>query len=545
MPSPRARVPSPTPTEGVDINRRTIAATTVAVVAALGLTACSGSSTPGPAPTSSGVTASAGSNSSTPTAPLSTRSSDVSGGVPADLRKFYDQKLVWKQCGASTFSCSTLTVPEDYSDPSGKTLQIAVIKDQLVSHPIGSLIVNPGGPGGSGVTFVREASEAFSTLLQHFSLVSFDPRGVGESDPIRCVSSAFLDHSTNMNPVPTTSPEIAAAVNEARTFANDCYKRNGQYLEHVGTIDAARDMDVLRAAVGDAKLTYYGASYGTYLGAKYAQLFPTHIRAMILDGAVNPAQSTMSSDRQQAIGFETDLHDFLVNCVQSSNCSLGSTVAAATQELHNLVAQVTAHPIPAANGRMLGPGLFFSGLASGFYDASDWPDLRAAISEVQQGNPTLMIEFADELNERNANGTYTNLIESNTAINCVDRPSPKSLSTYEKDARSDAKVAPFFGAAIAWSSLPCAYWRVPPVEQAHPVHAPDASATILVMGTTHDPATPYRQAQELTKQLGKAQLVTLVGDGHTAYIYGNTCIDSAANNYLIDLKLPPKGLRCH
>lgn len=461
---------------------------------------------------------------------------------PKGLQRFYAQRLAWHRCGK--FSCSELTVPEDYQHPAGKTLRVAVIRYEKSRHPSASLIVNPGGPGGSGVQFVRGAYPAFEPLLSQLALVSFDPRGVGASAPIRCVSSRFLDEYLNEPPAPQTATQVALDVRQARAFAADCYRRNGSYLEHVGTIDAARDMDVLRAALGDQQLTYYGASYGTYLGAKYAQLFPQRIRAMVLDGAVDPAEPAEAADRDQAVGFETDLNDFLRRCARRPACPFGPTISAAKRWLRSLMGRISTHP-ETVGSRQLGIGNFVNGLASGFYDASDWPELQIALQHAADGNGAGMLRFADPLNERRPNGSYSNLIESNNAINCVDRPAPRSIATIAADARADAKVAPFFGAAIAWSSLPCSFWKVPPVETAHPVHAPDTSSTIVVVGTTHDPATPYRNAVALTRELGNARLVTRDGDGHTAFLSGNVCVYQAVGRYLLFHQLPLPDLVCH
>ncbi len=295
-------------------------------------------------------------------------------------------------------------------------------------------------------------------------------------------------------------------------------------------------MDVLRAALGDAKLTYYGASYGTYLGAKYAQLFPTHIRAMVLDGALNPDEPSTQINEVQAGGFQTDLEDFLAACVKSGSCPLGSTDAEAQAGLEALKASVTAHP-ENVNGRELGAGEFFEGLADGLYSPADWSELWTALGNAKNGNGTDLLLFADSLTERNSNGSYTNLIESNMAINCIDRPYPRSVAVYDRDAKAFAKTAPDFGAAIEYGSLPCAFWRVPPVEQVHPVTAPGAPP-ILVIGTTRDPATPYVWAQALAKQLSSGVLLTYVGDGHTAYLRQNPCIDAAVKSYIDDLMTP-------
>lgn len=461
--------------------------------------------------------------------------------APVALQRFYSQHLVWQTCH-DVFQCSTLLVPIDYAKPTGPTLRVAVIRQPSSGSHEGSLIINPGGPGASGVMFEAEAASAFSQLTDHFDLVSFDPRGVGLSDPIRCLTSAQLDTLINTDPVPQNAAEHGQLVAQAKLIADDCFTRNGSYLDHVGTIDQARDMDVLRAAVGDAKLTYYGASYGTYLGAKYAQLFPTHIRAMVLDGALNPDESLDQENLVQAEGFETDLHDFLAACVTSGSCPLGSTDAAAQAGLETLKAQLTAHP-ENVGGRMLGAGEFFEGLAAGLYSTSDWPQLWTVLGNAAKGNGAGVLLFADSLTERNNDGSYSNLIESNLAINCIDRPSPRSVATYDAEAQAFAKKAPDFGAAIEYGSLPCAFWKVPPVEQVHPVHAPGAPP-ILVIGTTRDPATPYVWAQALAKQLSSGVLLTHDGDGHTAYLDRDPCVDAAVKTYVEDLQPPKAGTTC-
>jgi pimeloyl-ACP methyl ester carboxylesterase len=433
-------------------------------------------------------------------------------------------------------------VPVDYSKATGETMHIAVIRKPASGSRRGALIINPGGPGASGVDYARGSTSTFSALTGHFDLVSFDPRGVGRSRPVRCVSSAQLDAFIHVDPNPDDAREHAAIVDSSKRFADACFARNGSYLEHVGTIDAARDMDVLRAALGDAKLTFYGASYGTYLGAKYAQLFPQRIRAMVLDGALDPAQPTVAENRVQANGFETDLRDFLAACARSGHCPLGSTATAAEHGLDDLAARVDAHPLSVGN-RSLGPGEFFEGLALGLYSPSYWSALESALRNVKNGSGSYLLQFSDALTERHNDGTYANLVESNLAINCIDRPSPRDVAAFDAAAKSFAKSSPHFGSAIAYGSLPCAFWRVPPVEQAHPVSARGAPP-IVVIGTTRDPATPYVWAQALARELASGVLVTYDGDGHTAYNRGNGCVSTAVDHYLLDLVTPRDGLRC-
>lgn len=431
-------------------------------------------------------------------------------------------------------------MPLDYADPGGRRIDVAVVRLPAAdpSARIGSLVINPGGPGGSGVQYARYARYLFPPEIRdRFDVVGFDPRGVGASTAVRCYDDKQLDQYVAVDPTPRTAADVQRLVDSSKAFAAACERKVGWLLPHVSTLDQARDMDVLRAALGDAKLTYLGKSYGTYLGAKYAQLFPTRIRALVLDGALDPAASSEDLNRVQAVGFEVDLRDFLGHCVQQGDCPLGGTVSQATQDLRQLTARIDAHPVPGGAGRTLGPGEYFLGLADGLYvPDSGWPALQEALAAAQRGDGAPMLKLTDDMTERGPNGHFSNLVESNTAINCVDRPSPKDLATYQRDAADLAKQAPDFGEAIAWSTLPCAYWPAPPVEQPHPVSAPGAPP-ILVIGTTRDPATPYVWAQQLAKELSSGVLLTYDGDGHTAYGRGSACVDADVDAYLLSLKV--------
>src|SRR4051794_11231956 len=294
------------------------------------LAGCSSSGSPGASGTPS---TSASATSSSPGA--STSSPSVAGARA--LRRFYGQRLQWHSCGDG-FSCASLLVPVDYAHPAGATMHVAVVRKPASGSRKGALIINPGGPGASGIDYARGSTDTFESVTTHFDLVSFDPRGVGQSKPVRCVTSGQLDALIHGDPTPDNAQEHADLIASSKRFADACFARNHGYLEHVGTIDAARDMDVLRDALGDAKLTYYGASYGTYLGAKYAQLFPKRIRAMVLDGALDPIQPTIAENRVQAVGFETDLRDFLASCARSGSCPFGSSPSAAEQGLDDLAA---------------------------------------------------------------------------------------------------------------------------------------------------------------------------------------------------------------
>ena len=465
--------------------------------------------------------------------------------VPAALRRFDDQRVAWSSCGGG-FQCTGVRVPLDYARPNGRTLRLAVIRLPATGpgRPLGDLFLNPGGPGASGVQFLREAAAAFPAAVRaRFDLVSFDPRGIGASDPVHCLSDRQLTAYLAADPDPTTAAQRAAAIALAEQFARGCEQKSGALLPYVGTIDVARDLDVLRAALGQARLTYLGFSYGTFLGALYAQLFPTHIRAMVLDGALDPRLTSIRLAQVQAVGFQRDLGDFLAWCVSSSGCPLGRTVAAAKRTVLRLAASVQRHPVPGGAAGTLASGDFFAGLAAGLYDpTTGWPDLRLALQELNDGDGSTMLALADELAGRNPNGTWTNELEANTAVNCIDRPNPTTVAAYAAAAARAARLAPDFGAANVWGSLVCAYWPVKPVTHPHAVRAAGAPP-ILVVGTTRDPATPYTWAQALAHQLASGHLLTFVGDGHTAYLRSG-CIDRQVDTYLLTLRVPAAGTTC-
>jgi pimeloyl-ACP methyl ester carboxylesterase len=490
-------------------------------------------------------------SSSTPkanghSAPPSVAASSTASPPPGHgLARYYHQKLSWRGCGDG-FQCATMTVPLDYAKPSGRAIHVAAIRlPASGQHKIGSLVINPGGPGGSGIDYARYARALFPKQIRaRFDIVSFDPRGVGKSTPVHCLSDAQLDRQIHVDPTPDTKAEMHRLVSSSKSFAAQCEKHSGWLLPHVSTLDEARDMDVLRATLGDDKLTYLGKSYGTYLGAKYAQLFPHHIRALVLDGALDPSLSTEQLNAAQAGGFETNLDAFVDHCVDGGGCPLGDSDSAAEQALTKLSQRVDAHPLSGPGKRTLGPGEFFEGLAAGLYSpASGWPALEIALRQAEHGKGAGLLMLSDQLTGRKQGGHYTNETEANTAINCLDRPAPHDLSAYVAQAHRLATKDPHFGAAIAYSSLTCAYWPVPPVEQPHPVHAKGAPP-ILVVGTTHDPATPYVWAQALAKQLDSGVLLAYEGDGHTAYGRGSACIDNAVDAYLITKKPPRDGKHC-
>jgi pimeloyl-ACP methyl ester carboxylesterase len=304
-------------------------------------------------------------------------------------------------------------------------------------------------------------------------------------------------------------------------------------------------MDVLRAALGDARLSFLGKSYGTYLGTWYAELFPARVRALVLDGAVDPDTPSLADDITQAAGFQTAFGSFAAWCLAAAACPLGpGPVAAAVRKTQALVTR--ANSVPLANhlgdGQVADGAMLVNGIAAALYSKAYWPDLKTALANAFGGDGTVLVELANLLLERNPNGTYSNLADADTSISCLDRPWPRSLATWQAAARQAAAAAPLFGAPIVWGSLTCAYWPV----AAYPLPRIRAAGArpILVIGTLRDPATPYRWAQALAGDLASGVLLGWNGDGHTAYGQGSACVDTIVDDYLIDLSVPRSGMVC-
>jgi pimeloyl-ACP methyl ester carboxylesterase len=436
--------------------------------------------------------------------------------------------------------CDTLWVPLDYSDPAMGTIPTAVIvipaKDP--SERIGSLLVNPGGPGESGVQFVEDTYPIFATLNERFDIVGFDPRGTTGPDAVSCEGTDAMDHDVGLDPLAAGSPATEAdLVTSTLAFDDACRLHSGWLLPYVGTVNAARDLDALRAALGGAQLTYLGFSYGTALGATYASLFPTHIRAMVLDGDIDPALSYMEESVEQGASFEASYAEFVSECQPVSSCPLGTDPGGT---ITSLLAQLASHPIPTPDGRTVGRGTAIAGLVAAMYDPSSWSDFYAAFADASQGNALPLQSVVDSYTGRGPQG-YDPSTAANAAINCADHSVPEELAGYDSLAASVQASEPHFGQDEVYSALTCAYW---------PVHGPapaaldiTAAPPILLVGATHDPATPYAWSLALQKQITGSVLLTRDGYGHTSYVF-SACIQTAVNAYLVDLTVPGAGTTC-
>lgn len=444
-----------------------------------------------------------------------------------------------------SFDCATIDVPKDYAHPNAGTFHIQLIRvhDSDDHHPIGSLIVNPGGPGGSGVNLALGlAGQVSDQLLQHFDLVGFDPRGVGYSSPVRCLTDAEKDRVNAASPDVLTPAGFAEAKQLATEFAHKCDAKYGSSLADYNTVNTARDMDLIRQAVGDPQMNYLGFSYGTKLGAQYIHLFPSHVRVAVLDGAVDPLTSDITSFANQLQGFENAFDQFAAWCRTDSSCGrLGDPRRA----VYAIAAKARRTPIPSSapgETRKATSSIVYTGVLSALYSRSKWPTLGQALLAARGGDAKGLFSLADEYNER-FGGHYTNLADANTTINCNDSKPGPSDAKIRATARSWAHRFPMFGLWSAASLFACQPWQpdrtVPPLPT-----APDTPHKVLVIGNLHDPATPYRGAQDLTKTLGNAELLTWNGEGHTSYLEGSSCVDHYVNDYLVDGTLPPADKVC-
>ena len=452
--------------------------------------------------------------------------------------------ILWRGCG--NIQCATLSVPLDWSHPSAGRITLHLARHPARGHVDGVLFTNPGGPGGSGVQLVQDASDAFDgSVLDHFDIVSWDPRGVGESAPVNCDSHLDSFYEVDRNGTDDATADRNARA--ARAFVAGCERVSGRLLAHVSTLDTVRDMDAIRAAMDLAKVDYLGFSYGTYIGARYADAYPTHVRAMVLDGAIDPAESYDDATVRQSQGFERSLDAFFAWCRDNRHCAFarGSDPSHAFTDLMTSIAQETDPAKVAGEHRSLDIGEANIGVATALYagnSADGWGALGTALNDAARGDGSALLTLADSYTGRQPGGTYDNETAAFYAIGCLDGSAPPTLAASQQLAVRAAKVSPNFGASTVWLGLPCTYWPVPPVSQPAPIHAVGAPP-IVVIGNTDDPATPYEQAQALAGQLQSGRLLTFVGEGHTAYDRSD-CIDRLVDRYFETLAVPAAGTRC-
>ena len=505
-----------------------------AVALTMGLAACSPSGEPSASSSTSKVVGAATSAAA---------GASASGG----LEELYRQKLKWTSCDVG--ECAWLRVPVDYAKPSGPTVNLAVNRVKATGARKGSLVVNPGGPGGSGVDYAAAATQIVSpAVAQNFDIVGFDPRGVQRSAAIRCVSDSDMDELIGTDPSPENSDEEQKLLDENASFARACKSSAGPLLGHVSTREVARDLDVLRAALGEEKLNFLGKSYGTMIGQTYADLFAPHVGKMVLDGVLPSDLSQQDIALGQAKGFETALDAYLADCAKQSSCPVGTDPKAGKVKLKDWLSSVDDKGVAVKGDsriNRLTEGWAVYGVAEALYDQGSWPSLTSALSKAFKGDGSELMQSANRYAQRNSDGTYTgNMMQVINAVNCLDRPGLSGgASAYEKEVERFEKASPTWGSMLAWASSTCTSWPVKPVDSAHPVKA-ERAGPILVVGTTRDPATPVEWAERVAKNFADGRLLTWDGDGHTAYTRGSTCVDQAVDNYLLGRSEPPKKAEC-
>ncbi|HEV7957381.1 MAG: alpha/beta hydrolase [Microbacteriaceae bacterium] len=478
--------------------------------------------------------------------PEKTTSTPTGEPVSAELEPFYSQVLEWSTCEVN-FQCATAEAPMDWNDPGRRTIELALIRSE--GGDLGSLLVNPGGPGASGYNLVRDSIDfaVSSTVQAHYDIVGFDPRGVNRSSAVSCYDDpaeldAFLfDVSQNETGSAESIAEIEA---QFKAFGQACLEHTGELLGFVDTESAARDLDLLRAVLGDNKLNYLGYSYGTLLGATYAELYPDKTGRLVLDGAVDPATTDFEVSATQAQGFEAALRAFLRDCLTATDCPFTGTLEEAVTDVQALFESLDASPIRATDGRELGRGSMFRAVITPLYSPDNWVYLRDLFTSVMSGDADYAFLLADDYYARSPDGTYSdNSTEAFVSINCLDYRTTSTTESLPVEAAELVRLAPVFGPSMSYGGTGCADWPYQATRERAAIDAA-GSAPILVVGTTNDPATPYVWAQNLASQLDSGHLVTYHGEGHTAYNKSNACVNDTVDDYIIDGKVPATDPQC-
>ncbi|MEU1544047.1 alpha/beta hydrolase [Actinacidiphila glaucinigra] len=473
--------------------------------------------------------------------------------VPPGPTEHYRQKLRWTPCAEQpSFQCTTLRAPLDYARPEAGDIRLAATRRKATgtgARHIGSLLFNPGGPGEPAITSLWSYAGAFSqTVRASYDLVAVDPRGVGSSTPVNCGDDTAGTPAT-VRGLPGSDgpdeggpdeggPDFAAADEVARETAAACERGAGRLLRHVGTLDSARDLELVRTLLGDERLHYLGFSYGSYLGASYAGLFPSRVGRMVLDGAVDPTLDGVHSLLGQARGYQIAWDSFAADCATRPACPVGHSAAEAGAALDALVGALDRAPLRRGKDVVVDGDSLISAVTTALL-APAWEKLRAALREVRTGDTTTVQELGGAFEDSGFSG------DAYVAITCLSG----SLGARATPAQARAalpgflRASPRFGRYFADQLSTCAHWPVPADQPAGPITAPGAPP-ILVVGTTRDPATPYTEARALARLLSSGRLLTYDGDGHTAYLRSVGCVDEAVDGYLVRGQSPPAGTVC-
>jgi pimeloyl-ACP methyl ester carboxylesterase len=470
----------------------------------------------------------------------------ITAAKPDDL---LSQKPSWTLCENSVFQCATVTVPVDWDEPDGETFQLSLIR-KFTNKAIGSLVLNPGGPGSSGVDFLANNWEYIGTpeLRKAYTFVSFDPRGVSRSAGVTCLDSKGTDdllYGSNDAEI-GSEKELKLLREDLKKFVDACKKNTGAVLGEIDTVSAAKDLDVIRAAMGETKLDYLGFSYGTFLGTTYAALFPDKVGRFVLDGAVDPRVSDSQQSINQLAGFDLALNNYLSDCVKNDvDCPFRGGLASAKTKVKQFLRSMETKTMKTTSERELTLSSATTGLILALYSDTYWPYLTQAFSEAFDGDGSMFIRLADIYNDRQEDGSYSgNSLEANISINCLDSRASAKPADMAKQNQLLLEVSPILGRYWQNGAVTCENWPYPVANRPESYSA-EGAPTILVIGTTGDPATPFQQSVDLAHEVLKdGFLITFEGEGHTAYGRSNECVSSAVDGFLIDGKVPSKEPVC-
>jgi pimeloyl-ACP methyl ester carboxylesterase len=442
-------------------------------------------------------------------------------------------EIHWTSCGDGA-QCASVRVPLDHAEPDGPTTPLAVLRvpARKPDERIGALFVNPGGPGGSATGLAAGLAGALpDEIRDRFDIVGFDPRGVGRSAGLSCRRGVEAMYSAD--PTIEDQADRQRLLQTSRAFVDDCTAGHTALLAHAGTEDAAKDLDLLRQAMGDEQLSYLGYSYGTAIGQVYADLFPRRVRAMVLDGVVDLTKPGIAGAEEQARGFEQALHRFAASCRQLRSCPIAPDPIGVVDQVR---AAAERAPIPAPDeDRPAGPGEVALGLAQALYSHSQWDQLATAIDDARHGDGSGLVSLADDYLGVADFGTYF-------AVNCLDARWP-DVDGVLAAAKRAARVSPHFGEAIVDDYVRCSLWPVEP-DPVPPPSRGEHLAPVLVVSTVGDPATPYESGVAVAHHLAHGVLLTYEGDGHTITFGGSSCIDEKVVRYFVERTPPPDGTRC-
>ncbi len=540
--------------------RAIIAVAVVAVllaVAALAVWRLGAPPSPSAAPTVSSPSVTATSPDATtgptPSTGPSTGASPVPGSAsyPKELAAYYTQRVAWSPCTDDPKQrCATMEVPVDYGKPSGDRFTLALRK-ALALDPgqrVGSLVINPGGPGASGVEYASYASYVFSKQLRTvYDIVGFDPRGIGASDAVACLTDSEMDTLFGDDPTPDTAAERRRLIQDADAITKSCAATGGERARHMGTADVARDMDVMRVLLGDAKLNFFGVSYGTFLGALYADLFPTNVGRFVLDSAISPNQTDAQEMTYDIQGFESSIDAFIDWCVARPDCALGSDQTAARSRIVTLLDTVEATELKTGVPGLekVGEGWTSFAIFMSLYSEASWPTLNKGLAQAFTGRGDILLAKAMSVVDRSTSGGYADgtYLQAMIPVRCEDWPrSPETPAAKAAQAKAQA-AHPLWARMTGELYDNCKAWPDPGRALKGSTLAVGA-APILVIGNLRDPATPIGGTKQLAKDLDSGVLVTSDHDGHGTYFAGNSCIDAIVDGYLMTGATPPDGEAC-